>query len=305
MGGGHEHGGRREVDRRGLKVVLGLTATFMVVEFVGGWLSNSLALLADAAHMLTDVAALSLSLFALSFARRPATPTKSYGYLRFEILAALVNGATLIVLAAFIVVEAVRRFREPSAIDSGLMLVVAVVGLLVNAVAAGLLHRSAGHSLNVRGAYLHVLGDLLGSVAAITAALVILWTGWVLADPIISIAVALLILFSSWKLVRESVDILLEAVPPHIDLAEVHRAIAEVDGVEQVHDLHVWTLTSGYIAMSGHAAVADPAETRRILDEIHHRLHEEFGIAHITIQLEPMPVVRLRGGETRRRRAGD
>lgn len=288
---GHDH--HRRVGRRGLKVVLAMTATFMVVEFVGGWLSNSLALMADAAHMLTDVAALSISLFALWFAQRPATPRKSYGYLRTEILAALINGAALIVLALFILIEAWRRLRAPAEVDSRLMLVVAVAGLLVNVLAAGLLHRSAGHSLNIRGAYLHVLGDLLGSVAAITAALVILWTGWVYVDPLISALVALLIFFSAWRLVRESVDILMEAVPPHIELAEVHDAIAGVEGVEAVHDLHVWTVTSGYIAMSGHAVVRDPAESRRILDEIHERLHDQFGIAHITVQLEPMPMYRL------------
>ncbi len=293
-GHGHAHGDHahdaehlRSAGRRILVLVLGLTATFMVAEVVGGLLSNSLALLADAAHMLTDVAAIALALFALWFAQRPATPEKTYGYLRLEILAALVNGAALIVIALGIFYGAYQRFANPEPVESRLMLAVAAVGLLVNVVAAVLLHRSAGHNLNLRGAYLHVLGDLLGSVGAIVAALVILTTGWVVADPLISIVIGLLILVSSWKLVRESVDVLLEAVPRHIDLAEVHRAIEEIPGVEEVHDLHVWTVTSGFLAMSGHAVVRDPAQYQRVLNEIHDRMHDRFGIRHVTVQLEP------------------
>jgi cobalt-zinc-cadmium efflux system protein len=288
-GHGHAHDAEhlRSASRRSLVLVLGLTATFMVAEVVGGLLSNSLALLADAAHMLTDVAAIALALFALWFAQRPATPEKTYGYLRLEILAALVNGAALIVIALGIFYGAYRRLAEPEPVESGLMLAVAAVGLLVNVAAAWILHRSAGHSLNVRGAYLHVLGDLLGSVGAIVAALVILTTGWVLADPLISVVIGMLILVSSWKLVRESVDVLLEAVPRHIDLAEVRRAIEEIPGVEEVHDLHVWTVTSGFFAMSGHAVVRDPAQYQRVLSEIHDCMHDRFGIRHVTVQLEP------------------
>ena len=292
---GHVHGGHshhdaehlRSAGRRSLILVLGLTATFMVAEIVGGLLSNSLALLADAAHMFTDVAAIALALFAIWFAQRPATPEKTYGYLRLEILAALVNGAALIVIALGIFYGAYRRLAEPEPVESGLMLAVAAVGLLINIIAAWLLHRSAGHNLNVRGAYLHVLGDLLGSVGAIVAALIIMATGWVLADPLISVLIGLLILVSSWKLVRESVDVLLEAVPSHIDLAEVRRAIEEIPGVEEVHDLHVWTVTSGFFAMSGHAVVRDPAHYQRVLSEIHDRMHDRFGIRHVTVQLEP------------------
>lgn len=283
---GHNHDHFRAAGRKGLKVVLVLTGTFMVVEFVGGWIANSLALMADAGHMLTDFGAIALSLFALRFAQRPATPEKTYGYLRLEILAALLNGAALIVLAIFIFYEALQRFRSPAEVQTGLMLVVAIFGLLVNVAAAAILHRSAGHSLNVRGAYLHVLGDLLGSIGAITAAVVIMTTGWLAADPLISIAVGILILISSWRLVRESVNVLLEAVPAHIDLSEVRRAIEEIPGVADVHDLHVWTVTSGFLAMSGHAVVFNLEENQWILEEIHHRLHERFGIHHITIQLE-------------------
>ncbi|MBI4409377.1 MAG: cation transporter [Gemmatimonadetes bacterium] len=284
--GGHAHDHRRAAGKRGLQIVLGLTATFMVAEFVGGWLANSLALMADAAHMLTDVAAITLSLFALWFAQRPAPPEKTYGYLRWEILAALVNGATLIVLSIVIFYQAYQRLRLPAQVESGLMLAVAVAGLLVNLFAAWLLHRSAGPSLNVRGAYLHVLGDLLGSVGAIAAALAIASFGWLAADPIISIFVGVLILISSWKLLRESVDVLLEAVPGHIDLRDVRQAIDEIPGVGEVHDLHVWTVTSGFLAMSGHAVVQDPTHNQRILEEIHQRMRERFGIRHVTVQLE-------------------
>ncbi len=292
---GHGHAAHaREAGRKSLVVVLLLTATFMVVELVGGILSNSLALLADAAHMLTDVAAIALSLFAFWFARRPATSEKTYGYRRIEILAALLNGSTLIILSFFIFREAWHRFSDPVEIQGGLMLAVAVGGLAVNIVAALLLHRSAGENLNVRGAYLHVLGDLLGSVGAIAAALVILFTGWTPADPIISVVVATLILVSSYRLVRESVDVLLEAVPAHLDLDEIRREILTVPGVEAVHDLHVWTVTSGFLAMSGHARVAEIERTGEVLEAIHQRMHDAFGISHVTVQVEPEPIYQIR-----------
>jgi cobalt-zinc-cadmium efflux system protein len=285
----HSHGiggHTRDAPRRTLLVVLALTSAFMVAELVGGLLSNSLALLADAAHMLTDVGALALSLFAIWFAQRPATSEKTYGYLRLEILAALVNGATLIVLSVFIFLEALERVRDPVAIRGGLMLAVAAGGLVVNIIAAVMLHRSAGENLNVRGAYLHVLGDLLGSVGAIAAAVIILATGWTLADPITSVLVGGLILASSWRLVRESVNILLEAVPAHLDLEEIHGAIRQIPGVSEVHDLHVWTVTSGFFAMSGHAVVDEPERTQEVLEAIRARMHERFGIEHVTVQVE-------------------
>ncbi|CAN5645225.1 cation diffusion facilitator family transporter [soil metagenome] len=288
---GHDH--YRDLGRRRLLIVLVMTATFMVVEFVGGWIANSLALMADAGHMLSDVAALALSLFALWFARRPATPAKTYGYMRIEILAALVNGATLIIIAALIFWQAWARFREPQEIAGPLMLAVATGGLLVNVIAALLLHSSSGHNLNMRGAYLHVLGDLLGSVGAIAAAIIIITTGWAPADPLISVFVALLILVGAWRLVRESVDVLLEAVPRHIDLAAVHASIKGLDGVEEVHDLHIWTVTSGYLAMSGHAVIRDPARHRETIDEIHALMHNEFGISHVTVQIEHRAMVPL------------
>jgi cobalt-zinc-cadmium efflux system protein len=295
----HDHGigsHARDASRRSLLLVLGLTGAFMVAEFVGGLVANSLALLADAAHMLTDVAAIALSLFALWFSQRPATAEKTYGYKRIEILAALLNGVTLIVLSVFIFLEAWDRFTEPVEIRGGLMLVVAIGGLLVNIAAAFLLHRSAGENLNVRGAYLHVLGDLLGSVGAIAAAGVILTTGWTPADPLISIFVGGLILFSSYKLVRESVDVLLEATPSHLDVEEIRSEICRIDGVESVHDLHVWTVTSGYIAMSGHARIVDVERTQSVLAAIHDRMHERFGITHVTVQVEPQQIFQIRTG---------
>jgi cobalt-zinc-cadmium efflux system protein len=283
---GHGHAHTREADRKTLVFVLVLASTFMFVEFAGGILANSLALLADAAHMLTDVAAVALALLALRFASRPATPEKTYGYFRMEILAALTNGVVLIVLCFFIIREAWERFRAPVEVGGTLMLAVAVGGLTVNLIMAFLLHRSAGESLNLRGAYLHVLGDLLASVGTITAALIILATDWWVVDPLISVIVARLILIRSYKLVRESVDILLEAVPAHLDVAEIRRAIEDLPGVELVHDLHVWTVTSGYFAMSGHAIVSDLERSQAILGQIHERMHDDFGIRHVTVQIE-------------------
>jgi cobalt-zinc-cadmium efflux system protein len=289
-GHGHAHDHDHAVGKRRLKLVLALTSVFMIVEFAGGILANSLALIADAAHMLTDVGALGLSLFVLWFSRRPANTAKSYGYLRLEILAALLNGSVLIVLSLAIFWQAWLRIRAPEVIEGPLMLGVAIAGLIVNIVAAFTLHGSAEHNLNVRGAYLHVLGDLLGSVGAIIAALVIMFTGWVPADALISGFVGLLILVGSWKLVRESVDILLEAVPRHIELGAVRKAICAIPGVDEVHDLHVWTLTSGFLAMSGHAVVRHPEQNQRVLRDITDCMRSSFGITHITVQLE-LPVL--------------
>jgi cobalt-zinc-cadmium efflux system protein len=290
LGHVHAHDGDHELGRRRLRIVLALTAIFMVVEFVGGLLANSLALMADAAHMLTDVGALGLSLFVLWFSRRAVSVAKTYGYLRLEILAALLNGAVLIVLSILIFWQAWQRLRTPESIEGPLMLVVAAAGLLVNIIAAMLLHGSAEHNLNVRGAYLHVLGDLLGSVGAIIAAGVIMTTGWLPADALISGFVGLLILLGSWKLVRESVDVLLESVPSHIDLTALRRALHEIPGVDEVHDLHVWTLTSGFLAMSGHAVVRNPELNQRVLHDITLCMRDSFGITHVTVQLE-LPIL--------------
>jgi len=271
--------------QRRLWWVLGLTATFMVVEAVGGWLAGSLALLADAGHMLTDVGALSLSLLTAWIAYRPADDAKTYGYQRWEILAALVNGAALFGIAGWVVVEAIHRIHEPQVIRAGLFLGVAVAGLVVNLVSLGLLHGNHGHSLNTRGAYLHILGDVLGSLGAIGAAVVIALTGWTMADPLISIAISLLILLGAWRLVRESTDILLEGVPKSISMPEVQRRMLSVGGVLAVHDLHVWTVTSGMLAMSGHAVVPELGAHPGVLEGIRAEM-AGMGIAHVTVQLE-------------------
>jgi cobalt-zinc-cadmium efflux system protein len=252
---------------------------------VGGLVSNSLTLLADAGHMFTDVGALAFSLFVVWLARQPATSSKTYGYLRWEILAALLNGAVLLAVSAGIVWEAIQRLRSPEPVQTGLMFVIGVAGLVVNALSARLLHSGSSHSLNVRAAYLHVLSDLLGSAAAIVAALFIRYKGWSVADPIASIVMTLLIVRSSWGLVRESVDVLLEATPSHIDLKQVHDSLQAVGGVESVHDLHVWTLTSGVVAMSAHALVPDAAEHQATLEAMTRTVAAQ-GIHHVTIQLE-------------------
>jgi cobalt-zinc-cadmium efflux system protein len=282
-GSGHVRG-RHEASAR-LGWVLGLTAAFMVAELVGGLLSNSLALLADAGHMLTDVAALGLSVFAMRLARRPPSRKRTYGYVRFEILAALVNGATLLVIAGLIMWEAWERLREPTAIDGAIMLPVAVAGLVANVIGATLLHSHAHDNLNVRGAYLHVLGDLLGSVGAITAGIVVLATGWTPIDPIASVVIALLILLSSWNLVREATDVLLESAPSHVDMQAILDDLAGIDGLEEVHDVHVWTLTSGFVALSAHGVIDDAAQHNRILDDVRGRMRAHR-IEHVTFQIE-------------------
>lgn len=268
-----------------LLAVLIITAVFMVVEAVAGWISGALALVADAGHMLTDVGALGLSLFTALLARRPADPRRTYGYLRWEILAALVNGAALFGLAGWVVLEAIGRISDPRPIQTGIFMAVAAMGLVVNLGALWVLHGAQHGSLNARGAYLHVLGDALGSVAALAAAVIISLTGWTVADPIVSIALALLILVGAWRLLRESTDILLEAVPAHISLADVRGRMLGVAGVTAVHDLHVWTVTSGVVAMSGHVVVPELASHPVALADLRKAL-AGLGIGHATIQLE-------------------
>jgi cobalt-zinc-cadmium efflux system protein len=258
---------------------------FMVIEAIGGWLSGSLALLADAGHMLTDVGALGLSLLSAWIALRPASESKTYGYQRWEILAALINGAALFGIAAWVILEAIQRIQHPEPIRAQLFLVVAAGGLLVNLISLRILHRMKEANLNTRGAYLHVLGDALGSVGALGAAAVIMLTGWTLADPIISIGLALLILIGAWRLLRESTDILLEGVPGHVSMVEVQQRMLGVAGVTGIHDLHVWTVTSGMVAMSGHAIVPELASHPEVLEGIRIEM-ARLGIAHVTIQLE-------------------
>ena len=278
----------RQESRRRLTLVLAITAAVMVAEAVGGWLAHSLALLADAGHMLADVAALGLSLVVAYLAQRPATAERTFGLLRLEIVAALVNGAALLAISLGIALEALQRFRAPSQVHGALLLGVAAVSLVANVAGAAILHRGHHHSLNQRGAYLHIVGDVLGSAGALAAGAVILATGWVQADPLISVLIAVLILGSAWRLVKESTDILLEAAPAHIALADVHDRIASIPGVASVHDLHVWTVTSGVIAMSGHLVVQNPGDNQRVLEAVQQRLGG-LGIRHVTVQMERDP----------------
>jgi cobalt-zinc-cadmium efflux system protein len=247
--------------------------------------------------MLTDAGALALALFATWVAARPPTPEKTYGYYRAEILAALVNALVLLVVAGAILAEAWQRLREPASVLAGPMAVVAAAGLAVNLTAAWLLHRDAETSLNVRAAYLEVLGDALSSLAALGAAGVVILTGWVVADPLAGVLIALLIVPRTWSLLRQAVNVLLEGTPPHLALEEIEAAMCAVPGVLRVHDLHVWTLTSGREAMSAHVVVADVRESDRLLEALHAVLHARFGIDHTTMQLEtePPPVVQIKG----------
>ncbi len=275
----------RAESRRRLALALGITAAVMVAEALGGWFAGSLALLADAGHMLADTAALGLALFVARVAQRPATPERSFGLLRLEILAALVNGALLIAIAIGIGIEAWDRLRTPPSVDGPLLLAVAGVGLVANLVTLRILHHGHEHSLNQRGAYLHVLGDLLGSVGALAAGALVVTTGWILADPLISVLITLLVLGSAWRLIKESTDILMEATPDHIALGDVHDRIASVPGVDSVHDLHVWTVTSGVVAMSGHLVVRNPTDNQPVLEAVQDRMRA-LGINHVTVQME-------------------
>ena len=279
----------RPESARALGWALGLTVLIAVVEGVGGFVAHSLALLADAGHMVTDAGALTLSLFALWISRRPPTAEKTFGYYRLEILAALFNGALLIAITVWIVVAALGRLHQPQPIRSGLMLAVAALGLGANLWAVALLHRARHENLNTQAAYLHILGDTLGSLGAIAAAGIILLTGWLPADALISMGIAALILVSATRLVFESADILLEATPRHVSLPELQRAISAVPGVTDVHDLHVWTVSNGIVAMSGHATVPEPADQQAALEEICRRVRS-FGIQHATVQLEVQSV---------------
>ena len=285
---GHEHVRATAAARSRpvLSATLALTCAFLVVELVAGLWTGSLALLADAGHMLTDAGALALALFATWIAARPPTPAKTYGYYRAEILAALVNALVLLVVAGAILVEAWRRWHAPSAVLAGPMAVVAAGGLGVNLVCAWLLHRGAADSLNVRAAYLEVLSDALSSLATLVAAGIVLLSGWTGADALAGVAIALLIVPRTWSLLKQAVNVLLEGTPPHLELGEIEAAMVAVAGVRRVHDLHVWTLTSGREAMSAHVVVDDVRESERLLETLHALLHARFGIDHTTIQIE-------------------
>src|SRR3989454_9931600 len=296
---GHDRSTAAARSRPVLVVTLVLTSVMMVVEFVGGLWTGSLALLADAGHMLTDATALGLALIAAWLAARPPTPAKTYGYYRAEILAALANALLLFAVAGAILFEAGRRARGPAPVMAGPMAAVAALGLAVNLLSAWLLHRGARESLTVRAAYLEVLSDALSSLAALAAAGVMVATGWTGADPLASAVIVVLIVPRTWSLLRQAVNVLLEGTPAHLSLTEIELAITRVAGVRRVHDLHVWTLTSGREAMSAHVVVDDVRESERLLQALHAVLHAKFGIDHTTIQLETAPpeVLRIKAPE--------
>ena len=272
-----------------------ITGGVLVVEAAGAVWTGSLALAADAGHMLTDVGGLALALFATWIAARPPTPAKTYGYYRVEILAATVNALLLLAVAGFILVEAYHRLRAPRPVLGGPMLAIAVAGLAANLAAAWLLRRDARESLNVRAAYLEVLGDALSSLGVVVAALVVMRTGVTLVDPLVSALIALVIVPRTWRLLRQAVNVLLEGTPAHLDLGEIEGAMIRTSGVRRVHDLHVWTLTSGREAMSAHVVVDDVRQSERLLEALHAVLHARFGIDHTTIQLDPeQPVLRIK-----------
>lgn len=288
MGHGHDHHHARSQSKTRLVLALLLAGGYLVAEVVGGILTNSLALLADAGHMLSDVAALALSLAALWIAERPADARRTFGYYRAEILAALVNGATLGAISIYIFIEAVRRLAEPPEVQGPLMLGIAAGGLAVNLIALAILSGGKEQSLNVRGAWLHVMTDALGSVGAIAAAVLIWLFHWNWADPAISIVIGLLVIYSGWRLVQESVAVLMESAPRGVDVGQVRDAIVSTSGVAAVHDLHVWTITSGFDALSAHVVLTDAALPHSaLLAELRTTLHDRFGIDHITIQIEP------------------
>ncbi len=260
----------------------------MIAEAVGGWLTNSLALIADAGHMLTDVAAMSLTLFAFWFATRPATSKKTYGYYRLEILAAFVNGIALVLLSLWVVYEAIERWQSPPDIKGVQLLIIASGGLVVNIIAAFLLHADHKHDLNMRGAFLHVMGDLLGSVAAMAAGILILTLGWMWADAAGSILISIIIIIGAWRLIMESVNVLLEGTPAHIDLLAVEDTLLTTSGVKGIHDLHVWTISSGIHALSVHISHDETVAHSDLLAVVRDKLHDGFGIDHLTIQMETL-----------------
>jgi cobalt-zinc-cadmium efflux system protein len=285
-GHSHDHSHSHTGNKQALLSSFVLIAVFMVVEVVGGLLTNSLALLSDAGHMLSDAAALGLSFFALRLGERAVSQDKTFGYKRFEIIAAGLNGVTLVVVSLYIFYEAVQRFFSPPEVQSQGMLVIATVGLLVNIVAAWILMKGDKDNLNVRSAFLHVLGDLLGSVGAIVAALLIMFFGWGIADPIASVIVGVLIMISGWRVIKESYQVLMEGAPKQIDMLQVKEALCNLPMVKEVHDLHVWTITSGYPILSCHITITDHGIHDEILLQSQKILHDEFDIEHSTIQVE-------------------
>jgi cobalt-zinc-cadmium efflux system protein len=290
MGSGHDHSSAAiAAPRTRLLAVLLISAVILVVEVIGAIRSGSLALLADAGHMLTDVAGVALALLAVTFAAKKASPERTFGYYRVEILAAVINAVLLFGVSIYLLIESWSRWTTPHEVDGGIVLVFAAVGVVANLVSFFILRGGAKDSLNVRGAYLEVLGDLLGSITVIIAALIIMTTGWERADALASAVVALMMLPRTWSLLREAVDVLLEAAPRNVNIAEVRAHILEVDGVIDMHDLHVWTITSGQPVMSAHVVVSDETlatGSGRVLDDLHECLAHHFDVNHCTFQIE-------------------
>ena len=284
----------RSASRRALGLALLLALSVLVAEVVGGILTNSLALLADSGHVLSDVLAVSIALTAIWMANRPASTRQTFGFQRAEVLAAAANGVILLVVAAFVFWQAALRLGDPPDVDSAPMLLIAAAGLLANVVSAVILHRHQADSINVRGAFYHVLGDALGSVGAVVAGVVMLATGWFLADALASLVIGALIVFGAYRLLRESLAVLLESVPSHIDAKAVEVALTSSIGVSALHDLHIWTVTSGMVALSCHCELSGEQESDQVLAELCDMLHERFAIHHVTIQPE---VRRLHGGD--------
>lgn len=287
----HNHGTRNRLEgllenKKRLTLVLGITLAFTVVEVIGGILSNSLALLSDAGHMIMDSAAISLSLFAVHLSMRPPSEKNSYSLVRIEIIAAFINGITLVGLALYIFYEAIQRIEEPPEIKAGMMLTVAIAGMLANIAAAYILWGASHDNMNVKGAYLHILGDLAGSFGAVIGGAAILLTGWTMVDPIISILIALLIIRSSVTLLKDSLHVLMEGAPSHIDSAEIISKINSIDGVQAVHDFHIWSLTTGVILLTAHVGVHDRGSAIPILEKITVMLEKDYGLNHVTIQVE-------------------
>jgi cobalt-zinc-cadmium efflux system protein len=282
----HAHPGAGMSNRRRLFFVLGLTIAYMLAEAIGGFLTNSLALISDAGHMLTDIAALLLAILALWFASRPVTHSKTYGYYRMEILAALANGVALVAISLVLFYEAIQRIHNPPEVRGLEVMVIAGGGLVTNLISAWLLHAGSRENLNMRGAFLHVASDALGSIGALVAGALIWQKGLLLADPIVSLIMCVLIIFSSWQLIRDAVNVLLEGTPSHIDVPALIEAMHEVEHVRQVHDLHVWTISSGKDALSAHVKTSPGSSHRSVLEALQEKLRTEFNIGHLTIQIE-------------------
>ncbi|MEE9401563.1 MAG: cation diffusion facilitator family transporter [Desulfobacteria bacterium] len=282
----HTHRHVRERGKSRLRLVLVLTSLFFVVEVLGGLWTNSLALLSDAGHMLSDMFALGLSLFAFWLSSRKPSPTKTYGYYRFEVVSAFINGVLLILIALWIFGEAYSRFQEPAAVKSVPMLVIAVLGLMINLLGIYLLHEIGTKNINIRGAMFHLIGDAAGSVGAITAAIAISLTGWTFFDPLVSVLIGLLIIYSAWRLLWDVVNILMQGVPPHIDLDGIKQEMLSVDGVIGLCDLHIWSLTSEVESLSAHVVVEDMGRNKEILEKLTCLIRDRFGINHVTLQIE-------------------